>query len=102
MVTHSREEVYRFCPKIAVVHNGHVVARGDTREIFQNPCHVTAAKLSGCKNISRIKRTGENRVYALDWNTELVTAESVGDEVRYIGTGRMICSRSMMEHIRKI
>ncbi len=85
MVTHSREEVYRFCPKIAVVHNGHVVARGDTREIFQNPCHVTAAKLSGCKNISRIKRTGENRVYALDWNTELVTAESVGDEVRYIG-----------------
>ena len=85
MVTHSREEVYRFCPKIAVVHNGHVVARGDTREIFQNPCHVTAAKLSGCKNISRIKRIGENRVYALDWNTELVTAESVGDEVRYIG-----------------
>ena len=92
------------CPKIAVVHNGHVVGTGRYPvKIFQNPCHVTAAKLSGCKNISRIKRIGENRVYALDWNTELVTAESVGDEVRYIlESGRMICSRSMMEHIRKI
>lgn len=85
MVTHSRDEVYRFCPHIAVVHEGHVVAMGDTRDIFQNPRHVTAAKLSGCKNLSRAEKRGEYRIYASDWEVELTTAVPVEDGIRHVG-----------------
>ena len=53
---------------------GHVLIAGNSRKIFQDPVTCKAARLTGCKNISKIERIGEYRVRALDWdNLEFVT-----------------------------
>ena len=67
MVSHSRDEVYRFCEKSIILNRGQVAMKGETRAIFQKPENVTAARLTGCKNFSRIRRIGEYEVEALDW-----------------------------------
>lgn len=85
LVSHNRDEVYRFCEKIVILHEGSVVAKGKTKEVFSCPNHVTAARLSGCKNISPVERRGLNAIYALDWGVTLETAVPVGDEIRYAG-----------------
>ncbi len=85
MVSHSRDEVYRFCEKSIILNRGQVAMKGETRAIFQKPENVTAARLTGCKNFSRIKRLGDYEVEALDWGLTLQTAEKVSDAIAYIG-----------------
>ena len=59
---------------IMLLDKGHVLIAGNSRKIFQDPVTCKAARLTGCKNISKIERIGEYRVRALDWdNLEFVT-----------------------------
>lgn len=53
MVTHSRDEIYRFCEHMLIVENGRQAGFGVTKEIFKNPGTPAAAKLTGCKNIEK-------------------------------------------------
>ena len=47
-----------------------------------------AARLTGCKNISRIRRIGTHRIQALDCGgLVLSTSEPVGDEITAVGIG---------------
>lgn len=85
MVSHSRDEVYRFCEKSIILNRGQVAMKGETRAIFQKPENVTAARLTGCKNFSRIRRIGEYEVEALDWGLTFQTEEAVAAEHAYIG-----------------
>ena len=85
MVSHSRDEVYRFCEKSIILNRGQVAMKGETRAIFQKPENVTAARLTGCKNFSRIQRIGEYEVEALDWGLTFQTEEAVAAEHAYIG-----------------
>jgi molybdate transport system ATP-binding protein len=78
LVTHNRDEVYRLCPELAVMSGGSVMVKGGTREIFKNPRLVDAARLTGCKNISPVKRLSENEVFALDWGLTLRLNGSAG------------------------
>lgn len=52
-VSHSRDEVYRLCRRLAVLHHGKVEVIGEKREIFRNPKTVSAAALTGCENIAK-------------------------------------------------
>ena len=86
MVTHDRDEAYQLCKNLLLMDRGRVLAAGRTRELFQNPVTCQAARLTGCKNISRIQRVGERKVLALDWNNlELETELPVGDEITAVG-----------------
>lgn len=86
MVTHDRDEAYQLCDNLLLLNRGSVLAAGETRELFQNPVSCQAARLTGCKNISRIERLGTHRVKALDWQgLILVTDRPVGDDVTSIG-----------------
>lgn len=86
MVTHDRDEAYQLCDHLLLMSGGSVLAFGETREIFQNPRTSQAARLTGCKNISRIERLGKYRVKALDWQgLELVTAQPVDDTITSVG-----------------
>jgi molybdate transport system ATP-binding protein len=85
MVTHSRDEAYKLCPDILVMENGHVLGAGNTRELFARPGLAKIARITGCQNISPIKRLGEREVLALDWGLRLVTAEPVTDAVTHVG-----------------
>ena len=86
MVTHDRDEAYQLCKNLLLMDRGRVLAAGRTRELFQNPVTCQAARLTGCKNISRIQRVGERKVLALDWNNlGLETELPVGDEITAVG-----------------
>lgn len=85
LVTHSRDEVYRFCDYSLILDKGKVVMNGATKDIFHRPENVMAARLTGCKNFSRIKKLDRHHVTALDWGISLETADEVGEEIRYIG-----------------
>ena len=79
LVTHDRDEAYQLCPEILLMDQGKVLARGKTRDIFAWPQTCKAARLTGCKNISRIRRMGERHICALDWGgLELMADRLVG------------------------
>ncbi len=85
MVSHSREEMYRFCDFVTVLHRGHVIESGSREEVFCRPSDIITAKLTGCRNISRAVRTGDYMIRALDWRLDLHTESRVPEEVGYVG-----------------
>ncbi len=86
LVTHDRDEAYQLCDHLLLMHEGSIIAGGPTKEIFDHPGTVEAARLTGCKNISRIHQVGPHRICALDWdNLELTTQEEVTDEITHAG-----------------
>ena len=75
-VSHNLEEAYRVCGELLVLAHGRVVARGPKEEIFRQPPTLEVARLTGCKNYSRARRTADGFVEALDWGCMLrVTQE---------------------------
>ena len=83
LVSHSMEESYRLCRKIAVIHGGHVEISGAMDEVFSSPKTKHAAILTGCKNISRAKFI-DGKIHALDWDIELQCTD-YHDDAKYIG-----------------
>jgi ABC-type sulfate/molybdate transport systems ATPase subunit len=75
-VSHNLEEAYRVCEELVVLTRGSVAARGPKEEIFRHPPTLEVARLTGCKNFSRARRTADGLVEALDWGCTLrVTQE---------------------------
>lgn len=85
IVSHNRDEVYNLCSKIAIIENGRIALTGNTKEIFRNPKKVVAARLTGCKNISRIERLTDYSLKALEWDLILQTKEKISSEVKFVG-----------------
>ena len=86
LVTHDRDEAYQLCDHLLLLKDGSVIAEGPTKELFERPGTAEAARLTGCKNISRIVPLGPHRICAPDWGgLELTTAETVTDEISYAG-----------------
>lgn len=86
MVSHDRDELYQMCDILLLMDNGKIIASGETQRVFADPGTVAAARLTGCKNISRIEKINGHRVRALDWGgTELVTGNETEDDITHIG-----------------
>ncbi len=85
MVSHSRDEIYKFCDHMMLISDGTSILKGCTRDIFHKPEKMEAAKLTGCKNISAIEKINDYELYASDWKIKLKTAEKIGESIRYIG-----------------
>lgn len=85
MVTHSRDEVYKFCKNIVVVEKGNSILIGNTKDIFADPKIKEVAILTGCKNISRCEVLTDNKVYASDWNITLEIEEKISRNTNYVG-----------------
>ena len=84
LVSHDRDEVFRLSDRIAVVHDGHIETIGAKKDVFRAPATRSGAVLTGCKNISSIRKLGQRRVLAEDWNMELELEQDVGDAA-YVG-----------------
>ena len=67
MVTHSRDEAFRFCNELMLLREGKTLIFGNTRDLFEQPQLLEASRLTGCKNSSRIERMGDHEEFALDW-----------------------------------
>lgn len=77
MVSHSRDEVYQMCTDTAIMHQGILETVGKTKEIFDNPGTVNAARLTGCKNISKADKLSESEIYASEWDIKLTFPEYI-------------------------
>jgi molybdate transport system ATP-binding protein len=84
-VSHNRDEVFRLCDRVIVMENGKTQKTQSKQELFYDPQTLSAALLSGCKNTSRAKKTGENTLFAFDWNISLESEKPVPDDVQYVG-----------------
>ena len=85
LVTHSRDEAYKFCKELSVVDGGCILVTDETKRLFENPRMLEAAKLTGCKNFSAVQRLGEHEIYATDWKMKLHTAEKVAEDITHVG-----------------
>lgn len=85
MVSHSRDEIYRFSEDLVIMDQGTVVTAGKTKAIFADPKRKEAARLTGCKNFSRIQRIDEHRMKALDWGVEFCLERKIPEDTSYVG-----------------
>lgn len=87
-VSHNRDEVYRICQKVACIDNGHTQEVCEVKEFFNNPKTMTAAVVSGCKNISPVEWIDDNHIKAIEWNVDLdvtnLKIQSFND-INYVG-----------------
>ena len=85
LVTHNRDEVFQFCDELIILDNGKVIAKGNTHEVFENPKKVQVARLTGCKNISRIEAIDDYHLKSLDWGVTFEVAEKISPNITHIG-----------------
>lgn len=84
-VSHDRDEVYHICNKIGIIENGYMEDVRDKKSIFADPKTLSAALLTGCKNISKINIINENTIKAADWNLTLSLTGKIPENVQYVG-----------------
>ncbi len=84
LVSHNRDEVFRLSDEVAIMHDGRIETTGEKKAVFADPKTRNGAILTGCKNVSPIRATGERRARAVDWGVELALPASV-DGVQYVG-----------------
>lgn len=68
LVSHSRDEIYRFSEEVLVMDGGKAVIQKTVKELFEHPQKVAAAKLTGCKNIEEIVWKDEKHLYVPGWD----------------------------------
>ena len=85
MVTHDRDEAFQFCDELIVLDKGKIIAKGDTYDIFENPRKVQVARLTGCKNISKIEIIDEHHLKSLDWGITFEVSEKISPNITHIG-----------------
>ncbi|NWO22220.1 ATP-binding cassette domain-containing protein [Oribacterium sp. oral taxon 102] len=85
MVSHSRDELYRFSEEILTISDGRVDRQGATKELFADPGTKTTAMLTGCKNISRAERIDAHMLTASDWGITLYTEREIPERLSHVG-----------------
>ena len=71
LVSHDRDQIYRIASRIAVYHNGSVEVTDEKWALFRDPRTLTAARLTGCKNVTEAHRTADGRVAIPGWGLTL-------------------------------
>ena len=85
MVTHNRDEIYRFCQNIYVLDQGQVVTSGGTKQVFKDPKTIAAAKLTGCKNIEAIEIISGHHLRVPAWNADIHLQRTIPENTKAIG-----------------
>lgn len=85
LVTHDRDEAFQFCEELIILDKGKIIAKGKTIDLFENPGKVEVARLTGCKNISKIEIIDDYHVKSLDWDVTFEVSEKVSPKIDYIG-----------------
>ena len=85
IVSHDRDEIYKLCSRTMIVDEGKKIISEDTAALFENPKHMIAARLTGCKNISKAVRISEHEVRAEDWGIDFTIEREIPEELSYVG-----------------
>lgn len=84
-VTHNIEEAYRVCDNIIVYDKGTALSNKRKKTLFDLPTSLSEARLTGCKNISKARKTSNYTIYAEDWGYEYTVNDRIQSDVQYIG-----------------
>ena len=71
MVSHSRDEIYRFSDELIIIHNGMVVEQGKTKEVFSRPKTFEGAKMVGVTNILPVEVDQDSSIKIPDLDIRL-------------------------------
>ena len=85
LVSHSRDEIYRFSQDLIILDQGSVIAHGDTKALFAEPKRKEAAKLTGCKNFSDIRRLDDHTFEIPDWGVTMRVTVKIPEDADCIG-----------------
>ena len=85
MVTHDRDEAFQFCDELIVLDEGKIIAKGKTYDVFENPKKVQVARLTGCKNISKVEIIDDYHLKSLDWGVVFEVSEKISPNITHIG-----------------
>ena len=85
LVSHDRDEIYRFSDKLLIIDKGRVVSSGQTKTLFENPGNLSAARLTGCKNFAAIEVLSPTQIHIPAWNVTLFLKRPVPAGVTAIG-----------------
>ena len=85
MVSHSRDEIYRFSEELLVIDQGQSVCFGKTRDVFEKPVRKEAAIITGCKNVVAAIRKDEHSLYIPDWDITIFPKGEPGQETGWVG-----------------
>lgn len=83
-VSHDICEAYRICDNIVVYDKGYASFKRTKDDIFSYPQNLTEAKITGCRNISKCKKTDKFKVFASEWGYELEVSTEVPDTVSHV------------------
>lgn len=85
LVSHSRDEIYRFSEEVLVMDGGKVSVQKPVKELFEQPEKVAAAKLTGCKNIEEIRWKAGGIMHVPGWDMAIPGWQEKADTFRAIG-----------------
>lgn len=85
LVTHNRDEAYLLSDNTCIISHGENVVIDKTKELFKNPRYLSAAIISGCKNIYPIEVIDEHNIFIADFNKKLTLKQKVDSDISYIG-----------------
>ncbi len=85
LVSHNRDEVYRFCEETVILDRGRVLVADETKKLFHNPRFKEAAKLTGCKNFFKVKRVDAHKIELSEWGIVLHVQRSIPEDCTWIG-----------------
>ena len=61
LVTHSRDEAYKFCGHLTILDSGQALTTGETKKLFERPGILQAARLTGCKKFLNCTENGKTQ-----------------------------------------
>lgn len=85
LVSHSRDEIYRFSEELFVMADGHILCQGKTKEVFADPKVKEAARLTGCKNIAEAVKKTAHELEIPGWGTTLSLAQEIPEDISFAG-----------------
>lgn len=85
MVSHSQDELYRFAEELFVIKWGEIITSGKTKDVFDNPVRVEAAKMTGCKNFSDFEVIDAHTLRATEWGVTFKLEQEIPEGTNVIG-----------------
>lgn len=84
-VSHDREEVCRLCGQVCVLDRGASQPVQSLRDLFERPATLSAARLSGCENFSKLRRLEDGRLEAEDWGLVFASGQTAEPDCACVG-----------------
>ena len=85
MVSHSRDEIYRFSQELLIIDQGQTICQGECKKIFQSPGKKEAARLTGCKNIVKANRIDAHVIEIPEWELLVNCEREIPEDTEWVG-----------------